>query len=87
MDPEMMRVHLPASAKLPWVCVPAVLTIMLPIEVWVTLRNVKEVPMTEMIPVPYMNLPFVPGMLHPNTCSNSSFGFVLDLWRTRTEHM
>ena len=48
------------------------LTIILPIEACVTFKNVKEVPMTEMIPVPYMYLPLVPGILHPNTCSDIS---------------
>ena len=33
----------------------------------VTLRNVKEVPMTEIIPVPYMKR--VLGMSNPKTCA------------------
>ncbi len=41
---------------------------MLPIDAALTFRNVNDVPMTEMIPVPYMNLPRVPGMFAPNTC-------------------
>ena len=52
------------------------LTIILPIEACVTFKNVKDVPMTEMIPVPYMYLPLVPGILHPNTCSNTSAAVV-----------
>lgn len=31
--------------------------------------------MTEMIPVPYINLPLVPGMSRPKTCSNASLVF------------
>ena len=41
---------------------------MLPIEAALTLRKVKDVPMTDMIPVPYMYLPRVKGMFAPKTC-------------------
>ena len=44
------------------------LTIMLPIEAALTFRKVNDVPMTEMIPVPYIYLPRVPGMFAPKTC-------------------
>lgn len=42
--------------------------------------------MTEMIPVPYINLPLVPGMSRPKTCSNASLVFAFVdfrlLWET-----
>ena len=41
---------------------------MLPIEAALTLRKVKDVPMTDIIPVPYMYLPRVKGIFAPNTC-------------------
>ncbi len=44
---------------------------MLPIEAALTLRKVKDVPMTDMIPVPYMYLPRVKGMFAPNTCDTT----------------
>ena len=41
---------------------------MLPIEAALTLRKVKDVPMTDIIPVPYMYLPRVKGIFAPKTC-------------------
>ena len=52
---------------------------MLPIEAALTLRKVKDVPMTDMIPVPYMYLPRVKGIFAPKTCEMTQLTQVSEL--------